>query len=51
MMVNLMARNRHVLDIAKWDVTSGKFILFTKKLKSLSSFKVSVENGSVYVEE
>lgn len=36
---------------AKWDVTSGKMVLFTEKLKSLRSFKVSIENGNVYVEE
>jgi nitrite reductase/ring-hydroxylating ferredoxin subunit len=36
---------------AKWDVTSGKMVLFTEKLKSLRSFKVNIENGNVYVEE
>ena len=36
---------------AQWDVTSGKMILFPQKLKSLRSFKVIVENDSVYVEE
>ncbi len=36
---------------AKWDVTSGKLIMFPEKLKSLHSFKVSIENDSVYVEE
>jgi nitrite reductase/ring-hydroxylating ferredoxin subunit len=35
---------------AKWDVTTGKMILFPEKLKSLRSFKVSIENDSVYVE-
>src|SRR5215469_11007163 len=35
---------------AKWDVTTGKLILFPEKLKSLRSFKVSVENDTVYVE-
>jgi len=35
---------------AKWDVTTGKLILFPKKLKSLRSFKVSIENDSVYIE-
>ena len=35
---------------AKWDVTTGKLILFPDKLKSLRSFKVSIENDSVYVE-
>jgi nitrite reductase/ring-hydroxylating ferredoxin subunit len=36
---------------AKWDVTSGKLVLFPDKLKSLRSFKVSIENDNVYVEE
>lgn len=35
---------------AKWDVTTGKMILFPEKLKSLRLFKVSVEVGNVYVE-
>lgn len=35
---------------AKWDVTTGKLILFPEKLKSLRSFEVSIENDSVYVE-
>jgi nitrite reductase/ring-hydroxylating ferredoxin subunit len=35
---------------AKWDVTTGKLLLFPEKLKSLRSFKVNVENDSVYVE-
>jgi 3-phenylpropionate/trans-cinnamate dioxygenase ferredoxin subunit len=35
---------------AKWDVTTGKLILFPENLKSLRSFKVSIENDSVYVE-
>jgi nitrite reductase/ring-hydroxylating ferredoxin subunit len=35
---------------AKWDVTTGKLVLFPEKLKSLRSFKVSIENDSVYVE-
>ena len=35
---------------AKWDVTTGKLILFPEKLKSLRSFKVRLENDSVYVE-
>ena len=35
---------------AKWDVTTGKMILFPEKLKSLRLFKVSVEGGNVYVE-
>jgi nitrite reductase/ring-hydroxylating ferredoxin subunit len=36
---------------AKWDVTSGKMTLFPQKLRSLRSFKVSVENCNVYVEQ
>lgn len=36
---------------AKWDVRSGKLMLFPQKLKSLPSFKVSIENDNVYVEE
>ena len=36
---------------AKWDVTSGKLVLFPDKLKSLRSFEVSIENDNVYVEE
>jgi nitrite reductase/ring-hydroxylating ferredoxin subunit len=35
---------------AKWDVTTGKLIQFPEKLKSLRSFKVSIENDIVYVE-
>ncbi|MGB8938426.1 MAG: Rieske 2Fe-2S domain-containing protein [Candidatus Nitrosopolaris sp.] len=36
---------------AKWDVTTGKMIQFPGKLKALVSFKVSLENGNVYVEK
>jgi len=36
---------------AKWDVTTGKLMLFPENLKSLRQFKVSVENDNVYVEE
>jgi len=36
---------------AKWDVTSGKLVMFPEKLKSLHLFKVSIEKDSVYVEE
>ena len=36
---------------AKSDVTNGKLILFPEKLKSLHSFKVSIENDKVYVEK
>ena len=35
---------------AKWDVTSGKLIMFPEKLKSLHLFKVSIEKDSVYVD-
>jgi 3-phenylpropionate/trans-cinnamate dioxygenase ferredoxin component len=36
---------------AKWDITTGKMILFTQKLKSLGSFRVSVEEDNLYVEK
>ena len=36
---------------ARWDVTTGKMILFPKKLKSLSKFKVIVENDNLYLED
>src|ERR687889_2091389 len=35
---------------AKWDVTTGNLICFPQKLKPEESFKVSVENDTVYVE-
>jgi nitrite reductase/ring-hydroxylating ferredoxin subunit len=35
---------------AKWDVTTGSLVWFPQKLKELGSYKVSVENGTVYVE-
>ncbi|AIC17291.1 Rieske (2Fe-2S) protein [Nitrososphaera viennensis] len=35
---------------AKWDVTTGEMIWFPQKLKPIGSYKVSVENGTVYVE-
>jgi 3-phenylpropionate/trans-cinnamate dioxygenase ferredoxin component len=35
---------------ARWDVTSGKMILFPEKLKSLTSFKVIIENDDLYIE-
>ena len=35
---------------AKWDVTSGKLVMFPEKLKSLHLFKVSIEKDSVYVD-
>ena len=35
---------------AKWDVTTGSLIWFPQKLKPEESFKVSVENDTVYVE-
>jgi nitrite reductase/ring-hydroxylating ferredoxin subunit len=35
---------------AKWDVTTGNQIWFPQKLKPEESFKVSVENDTVYVE-
>jgi nitrite reductase/ring-hydroxylating ferredoxin subunit len=36
---------------ARWDVTSGKMILFPEKLKSLRSFKVIVQNDDLYIED
>lgn len=35
---------------SKWDVTTGSLIWYPQKLDPLGSFKVSVEDGSVYVE-
>jgi nitrite reductase/ring-hydroxylating ferredoxin subunit len=35
---------------SKWDVTTGNLIWYPQKLDPLGSFKVSVEDGSVYVE-
>ena len=51
MKVHSQATNWYVHGmVQKWDVTTGKLILFPEKLKSLRSFKVSIENDSVYVE-
>lgn len=36
---------------ARWDVTSGKMILFPEKLKPLRSFKVIVQNDDLYIED
>ena len=35
---------------AKWDVTTGNLIWFPQKLKPQESFKVKVEDDTVYVE-
>ncbi len=35
---------------AKWDLTTGEMSWFPQKLKSVGSYKVTVENGTVYVE-
>lgn len=35
---------------ARWDVTTGRMIMFPEKLKSLRKFKVIVENDNLYVE-
>jgi 3-phenylpropionate/trans-cinnamate dioxygenase ferredoxin subunit len=35
---------------AKWDVATGNLVWFPQKLKALGSYKVTVENGTVYVE-
>jgi 3-phenylpropionate/trans-cinnamate dioxygenase ferredoxin component len=36
---------------ARWDIKSGKMILFPEKLKSLCSFKVIVQNDYLYIED
>ena len=35
---------------AKWDVTTGGLVWFPQKLKEIGKYKVTVENGAVYVE-
>jgi len=35
---------------AKWDVTTGELLWFPTKLKAEESFKVSAENGTVFLE-
>jgi nitrite reductase/ring-hydroxylating ferredoxin subunit len=35
---------------AKWDVTTGNLLWFPAKLNPEESFKVSIENGTVYLE-
>jgi nitrite reductase/ring-hydroxylating ferredoxin subunit len=35
---------------SKWDVTTGELIWFPQKLKSLGSYKISVEGDTIYVE-
>jgi nitrite reductase/ring-hydroxylating ferredoxin subunit len=35
---------------AKWDVTTGGLVWFPQKLKEIDKYKVTVENGTVYVE-
>ena len=35
---------------AKWDLTTGNMVWFPQKLKSIGSYKVTVEGGNVYVE-
>jgi nitrite reductase/ring-hydroxylating ferredoxin subunit len=35
---------------AKWDVTTGNLVWFPQNLKNLESYKVIVENDTVYVE-
>jgi nitrite reductase/ring-hydroxylating ferredoxin subunit len=35
---------------AKWDATTGSLVWFPQKLKPLESYKVNVENDTVYIE-
>jgi nitrite reductase/ring-hydroxylating ferredoxin subunit len=35
---------------AKWDITTGNLVWFPTKLKPEESFRVTVENDTVYVE-
>jgi 3-phenylpropionate/trans-cinnamate dioxygenase ferredoxin subunit len=35
---------------AKWDITTGNLIWFPQKLRELGKYKVTTENGIVYVE-
>jgi nitrite reductase/ring-hydroxylating ferredoxin subunit len=35
---------------SKWDITTGNLIRFPQKLQPLGSYKVSVEDDSIYVE-
>lgn len=35
---------------AKWDVTTGNQIWFPQKLKEIGNYKVTIENGTMYVE-
>jgi 3-phenylpropionate/trans-cinnamate dioxygenase ferredoxin component len=35
---------------AKWDVTSGNLVWFPQKLRELGKYKVTIENGTMYVE-
>ena len=35
---------------AKWDVTTGNLLWFPQKLRGLGHYKVTIENGTMYVE-
>ena len=35
---------------AKWDVTTGNLLWFPQKLRELGQYKVTIEDGKVYVE-
>lgn len=35
---------------SKWDITTGEMTWFPQKLKPIGSYKVTVEDGTVYVE-
>lgn len=35
---------------SRWDVTTGSLVWFPQKLKDIGTYKVTVENDTVYVE-
>lgn len=35
---------------SRWDITSGSMTWFPQKLRDLGKYKVTVENGTVYLE-
>ncbi|MFL6372356.1 MAG: Rieske (2Fe-2S) protein [Nitrososphaera sp.] len=38
------------LHRAKWDVTSGSLLWFPQKLREIGHYKVTIDNGTIYVE-